>query len=227
MTSAGPEIAARVRAGEKVALVTDAGMPGISDPGEALVALFIDEELPFEVIPGVTAFSTALVGSGLSTSQFVFEGFLSRDKRQKRKHVTRLKDEWRTLIFYEAPHRLKETLGILNDILGPRKAVVARELTKRYEEYRRGSLQELHTYYSEHAAKGEMVVLIEGISQEAHQALIEEAQIGYPEDLYEHYRTLCEAGMDSKAAMKRVAVIRGVKRSEVYAAIVAEKESKL
>jgi 16S rRNA (cytidine1402-2'-O)-methyltransferase len=225
METAGPEIVRRVREGETVALVTDAGMPGISDPGEQLVALFIEEGLPFEVIPGVTAFTTALVGSGLKTGQFVFEGFLSRDKRQKKKHVERLKNEWRTLIFYEAPHRLKETLNILNTVLGgDRQAVVARELTKRYEEYRRDSLSELYAYYSEQPPKGEIVLLVEGISQEQLSAE-QEAAPDIPENLYDHYELLCRQGLDGKAAMKQVASARGIKKSEVYAAVLAHKTS--
>ena len=158
MVPAGKEIMEKLKRGEQIALVTDAGMPGISDPGEALVKLCIENELDFEIIPGVTAFTTALVGSGLDTSRFVFEAFLSRDKKQKRALLEKIKKETRTILFYESPHRLKETLKVMQEVFGDRKLVLARELTKKFEEYRRGTIQSILTYYETHDVKGEIEI---------------------------------------------------------------------
>ncbi|MBM7561221.1 16S rRNA (cytidine(1402)-2'-O)-methyltransferase [Fusibacter tunisiensis] len=209
---AGPEIIEKALSGQKIALVTDAGMPGISDPGEDLVLLCIEKNVPFEIVPGVTAFSTALVGSGFSTAQFVFEGFLSRDKRQKKKHIERLKFEQRTLIFYESPHRLKETLKLLLEGMGNRNAVVARELTKRYETFRRGLLSELIDFYEGETIKGEIVLLLEGNSENE-----EKTESNYTElSVQERYDMLLAEGMDRKSAMKTVAAERHLKKTEVY-----------
>ena len=208
---AGNEIISKVQMGEKVALVTDAGMPGISDPGENLVVKCIESDTPFEIIPGVTAFSMALVGSGFSTGQFVFEGFLSRDKRQKRKHIERLKFEGRTLLFYESPHRLKETLKLLYEGLGDRKAVVARELTKKFETFQRGSLSELMTFYDSETVKGEIVIVLEGSSNDT-EPVLDFSEV----PIKERYESLVESGLDNKEAMKMIAKERNMKKSDVY-----------
>ncbi len=208
---AGNEIISKVQKGEKVALITDAGMPGISDPGENLVVKCIESDTPFEIIPGVTAFSMALVGSGFSTGQFVFEGFLSRDKRQKRKHIERLKYERRTLLFYESPHRLKETLRLLFEGLGDRKAVVARELTKKFETFQRGNLSELMEFYDSGTIKGEIVIVLEGSETDA-EPVVDFSEI----PIKERYESLMEGGLDNKEAMKVIAKERNMKKSDVY-----------
>lgn len=208
---AGNEIISKVQMGEKVALVTDAGMPGISDPGENLVIKCIETDTPFEIIPGVTAFSMALVGSGFSTGQFAFEGFLSRDKRQKRKHIERLKYERRTLLFYESPHRLKETLRLLFEGLGDRNAVVARELTKKFETFQRGTLTELMAFYDSETVKGEIVIVLEGGKNEPEPA-VDFSEV----PIKERYKSLVDGGMDNMEAMKTIAKERNMKKTDVY-----------
>ncbi|MDH8678467.1 16S rRNA (cytidine(1402)-2'-O)-methyltransferase [Fusibacter bizertensis] len=213
---AGPEIINKLKQGEQIVLVTDAGMPGISDPGEALVKLCIEHEVPFEVVPGVTAFSMALVGSGLSTERFVFEGFLSRDKKQKKVVLERIKKDTRTLIFYESPHRFKETIKVIFDIFGDRNAVVARELTKRYEEFNRAKLSDLITYYETHDIRGEIVLIIEGYVETEEDLQTYDKS----ETIKSHVLRYMDSGVDKKDAMKRVAVERGIKKTEVYAALI-------
>ncbi|GAB6107539.1 16S rRNA (cytidine(1402)-2'-O)-methyltransferase [Fusibacter bizertensis] len=213
---AGKEIIEKLKKGEQIALVTDAGMPGISDPGEALVKLCLENDMPFEVIPGVTAFSMALVGSGLSTERFVFEGFLSRDKKQKKAVLEKIKKDTRTLIFYESPHRFKETIKIILDIFGDRRAVVARELTKRFEEFNRANLSELIQYYDSHEIRGEIVLLIEGYVETAEDLQTFDQE----ETVTDHVQRYIISGMDKKEAMKKVAVERGLKKSEVYALLI-------
>lgn len=213
---AGKEIIEKLKKGEQIALVTDAGMPGISDPGEALVKLCLENDMPFEVIPGVTAFSMALVGSGLSTERFVFEGFLSRDKKQKKAILEKIKKDTRTLIFYESPHRFKETIKIILDIFGDRRAVVARELTKRFEEFNRAKLSELIQYYDSHEIRGEIVLLIEGYVETAEDLQTFDQE----ETVTDHVQRYILSGMDKKEAMKKVAVERGMKKSEVYALLI-------
>lgn len=212
---AGYEIVEKVKSGQTVGLITDAGMPGISDPGEDLVKLCIETGTSFEIMPGVTAFSMALVGSGLSAGQFVFEGFLSRDKRQRKKHIERLKSEHRTLIFYESPHRLKETLKLLYEGMGERRAVVARELTKKFETFNRSSLSELIRYYDDETIKGEIVLIVEGgkdVNEES-EALFLHLTV------QERYEMLLEEGIDRKEAMKLIAKERNLKKTDVYGII--------
>ena len=209
---AGKDILDKVAKGEQIALVTDAGMPGISDPGEALVKLFIENEIAFEIIPGVTAFTTALVGSGMNTSRFVFEGFLSRDKKQKKALLEKIKKETRTIIFYESPHRLKDTLKAILEILGDRNLVLARELTKKYEEFHRGTVQSIYTYYLENEIRGEIVLIIEGYEENELDKIVYDPS----ESVKEHVERLMLFGMDKKEAMREVAGERHMKKSEVY-----------
>lgn len=218
LITAGLEIIEKIKSGQQVGLISDAGMPGISDPGENIIKLCIENELDFEVIPGVTAFTTALVGSGLDTSRFVFEGFLSRDKRQKKKMLERLKKETRTLLFYESPHRLKDTLKHLLEIFGDRKMVVARELTKKFETYQRGSISELIRFYAETEVKGEIVLVIEGYEETDADRITYDPE----ESVIEHVRRYMEEGNPRKDALKRVAVERNMKKSEVYALLIDE-----
>lgn len=218
MVPAGKEIVEKLKRGEQIALVTDAGMPGISDPGEALVKLCIENELDFEVIPGVTAFTTALVGSGLDTSRFVFEAFLSRDKKQKRALLEKIKKETRTILFYESPHRLKETLKVMLEVLGDRKLVLARELTKKFEEYRRGTIESILTYYETHEIKGEIVLVVEGYQETESDLIVYNPQ----ESVKEHVNRLIVDGIDKKEAMKIVATERKIKKTEVYAVLIED-----
>ena len=216
--TAGLEIIDKIKNGQRVGLVSDAGMPGISDPGESIIKLCIDNALDFEVIPGVTAFTTALVGSGLDTSRFVFEGFLSRDKRQKKKMLERLKKETRTMLFYESPHRLKDTLKHMLEIFGDRKMVVARELTKKFETYQRGTVSELIGFYAETEVKGEIVLIIEGYIETDADRIVFNPE----ESVVDHVRRYMEEGTIRKDAMKRVAIERNMKKSEVYAMLIDE-----
>lgn len=213
---AGKEIIEKLKRGDVVALITDAGMPGISDPGEALVKLCIMNNLEFEVIPGVTAFTTALVGSGLDTSRFVFEGFLSRDKRQKKALLEKIKKETRTILFYESPHRLKETLKILHDVFGNRNMVVARELTKKFEEYQRGTVQSLMELFENREIKGEIVLIVEGYVETEADLRVYDVN----ETVKAHVERLISEGLDKKDAMKIVAQERKIKKSEVYAVLI-------
>jgi len=216
MVQAGRDIVEKLKKGERIALVTDAGMPGISDPGEALVKLCIENELDFEVIPGVTAFSMALVGSGLDTSRFVFEAFLSRDKKQKRALLEKIKKETRTILFYESPHRLKETLKVMAEVFGDRKLVLARELTKKFEEFRRGSIQSILTYYETHEIKGEIVLVVEGYKETESDLIVYNPD----ESVKDHVKRLIAEGIDKKEAMKIVAGERKIKKTEVYAVLI-------
>jgi 16S rRNA (cytidine1402-2'-O)-methyltransferase len=201
-------IADMIRNGQKVALVTDAGMPGISDPGEDLVKLCIEESLPFEVLPGPSAFVNALVASGLSSRRFVFEGFLDKKKKERNLAFGRIENETRTIIVYEAPHRIKKTLIELQKILGERKCVLCRELTKRYEEHLRGTSEYLLNYYESLDPRGEYVIVIEGKTEEVKE---------FTDEMIEIRLNKClERGMKKKEAVKFVAEETGVSRNRIY-----------
>jgi len=218
--TAGPRLIERLLGGDDVALVTDAGMPAISDPGEDLVRSAIEAGIPVVPVPGPTAFVTALVASGLPTRRFVFEGFLPHKGRERREALERLKAEERTVILYEAPHRLRETLQDLRAALGDRRAVACRELTKLYEEYVRGMLSELIVHFEAHEPRGEFVLILDGASPEA-----PEAEAG-PADARSLARAVAELeaqGMDRKAAMKEVAQRLGLRKRAVYQALLEAK----
>ncbi|MFZ5968640.1 MAG: 16S rRNA (cytidine(1402)-2'-O)-methyltransferase [Bacillota bacterium] len=210
----GKLLVEKLLAGEKIAIVTDAGMPGISDPGSDLVRACIQEGIEVEVLPGPTAFVTALVASGLPTEKFSFEGFLDRDKKLRKKRLKEIAVEDRTLIFYEAPHRLITALEDMIEVLGNRKAVAAKELTKLHEKFIRGSLEELIQDFKEKEPKGEFIVLVEGAAPEAREKSEEERwrhlSIG------EHILMYIEEGLDKKEATKKVAKDRGLSKREVY-----------
>ncbi len=159
-----PILIEHLKAGKSVAVVSDAGTPGISDPGYYLVQLAIQENIEVVPIPGASAFLSALVVSGLPTDRFAFEGFLPAKPGKRRKRLERLQEEERTLIFYESPHRFAKTLDDISEILGQRKIVVARELTKKFEEILRSTPEEIKGYLGERKIKGELVILIEGKS---------------------------------------------------------------
>lgn len=160
--SAGPKLIERMKNGETIALVSDAGMPGISDPGADLILLCIEEGIHFEVLPGPTALINALVASGLSTEGFMFIGFLERHKHDAQKFLKRIKAIDRTLIFYEAPHRLIHTLECMHDVLGDRRIVISKELTKRYEQHLRCRISEALIHLEKDPPRGEYVLVVEG-----------------------------------------------------------------
>jgi 16S rRNA (cytidine1402-2'-O)-methyltransferase len=206
--------------GKNIALVTDAGTPGISDPGEELVRQCVEAGIAVSSLPGPAACITALTMSGLPTRRFAFEAFLPREKKEREKILSELANETRTMILYEAPHHLLATLRELYAVLGNRKIVICRELTKRYEEGKQGDLESMIAFYETEEAKGEFVLVIEGksfseIEQEA-RAQWEEMSI---EAHLSHYM---EQGMDKKEAMKKVAKDRGISKREVYAAVVKD-----
>lgn len=198
--------------GKSIALVSDAGMPGISDPGEDLVALCVENGIQIEVLPGATAAILALIISGIKTEKFSFEGFLDRDKKKRKERLSQIKNDDRTLIFYEAPHRLINTLEDLIKILGNRNAAVARELTKRYEEVIRGSLQEIADHFNLHEPKGEIVIICDGASEVFNY----QEQFNNEVSVKQHLLQMMEKGLDKKDAVKEVAKLRGIPKREVY-----------
>lgn len=197
--------------GENIAVISDAGMPGISDPGEEVIRQAIENNIEIEVLPGATAFVTALVGSGLNTYKFVFEGFLDRDKKVRREQLEEVKEEKRTLIFYESPHRLKDTLKDMLKILGNRKMSVNRELTKKYQEIIREDMETVINIFNEREIKGEFVLIVDGFKGEktTHNTY---------EDLNEreYVLKLIEEGMNKKDAIKVVCKDRKLKKDIVY-----------
>ncbi|MDD2212481.1 MAG: 16S rRNA (cytidine(1402)-2'-O)-methyltransferase [Clostridia bacterium] len=208
-SSKGPWLVERLAAGQNVALVSDAGMPGISDPGEDLVKECLQKEIPLTVIPGPSAVLTALVASGLDSTGFVFAGFFPRLKKEKKKIFAELQDEKRTLIFYESPYRLQKTLLEIKEAWGDRQGCVARELTKVFEEYQRGALSELIAYWQNHPVKGEITLLIEGASAEKGNCVT-------PEEMAACYAELINKGFQKKEAIKETARLLGVPKREVY-----------
>ncbi len=218
--SAGPGIIQRLETGEDVALVTDAGMPGISDPGEDLVRLAVAAGVAVVPVPGPTAFTAALVGSGLPTARFVFEGFLPNKGKERRAALERLKSEQRTVLLYEAPHRVLDTLADLADALGERPMAACRELTKLHEEFRRGTPAELLAHFKERAPRGEFVLVIQGAPEEAR--VIDPADLT-PQALAAAVNELERAGADRKAAMKEVALRYGLGKRDVYQALLKMK----
>lgn len=208
------DIIKRLQDGENIAIVTDAGTPGISDPGSVIVSKCIGEGIEFEVLPGATAITTALVNSGLDTTKFLFRGFLPRENKERKPIIEELKDRKETLIFYEAPHRLLDTLEFLKDNLGNRKVAICRELTKLHEEILRFTLEESIEYYKEKSARGEYVLVVEGKTQEE----IEQEEKTKWENLTvkDHIKKYIEDGMSKKEAVKQVAKDRNMSKSEIY-----------
>ncbi len=203
--------------GKNIALVSDAGSPGISDPGEDLVKLAIENEIRITMIPGPVAAVTGLVISGLSTGRFVFEGFLPMNKRTRQDRLKQLKDETRTIIFYEAPHKLSYTLKDIYNAWGNRRIALARELTKRYEEIIRCSLFEAMERFQNESPKGEFVLIIEGQNE---NILIENDRNQYSDvSIEEHVQRYVEDGWEKKEAIKKVADDRGITKRDVYNAV--------
>lgn len=204
----GPKIVQRLMCGEDCALVTDAGMPAISDPGEGLVDLCVKSGIRVVCIPGPCAAVSALALSGLPTGRFTFEGFLSANKKQRREQLDELKAEKRTMIFYEAPHKLKTTLKDMLAVWGDREISISRELTKLHEETVRTTLAAACQYYEENEPKGEFVLVIRGAEETEHVISMEEAL-----DLV---RALQADGKSLKDAVKRIASDHGLSKNELY-----------
>lgn len=211
----GKVLIERLLAGENIALITDAGTPGISDPGEELVRMCYDAGVTVTSLPGASACVTALTLSGLSTRRFAFEAFLPTDKKEREEVLKELKKETRTIILYEAPHRLLKTLNLLKDWLGEtRRLTVCRELTKKYETAFLTTLQEACEYYEENMPKGECVLVIEGRSREE---MAQEEQRKWEElTIEEHMQIYLSKNVDKKEAMKKVAKDRGISKRDVY-----------
>jgi 16S rRNA (cytidine1402-2'-O)-methyltransferase len=154
------ELVGRLKAGESVALITDAGMPGLSDPGARLIRRCIEENLPFTIVPGVSAITTALVGSGFAMEHFCYRGFLPVKSGQRARELTTAAEREETTIFFESPYRINKTLAACGEVMPERQLCVARELTKKFEEFRRGTASELLAHFESHPAKGEITLLI-------------------------------------------------------------------
>ncbi|MDU6984698.1 MAG: 16S rRNA (cytidine(1402)-2'-O)-methyltransferase [Terrisporobacter othiniensis] len=197
--------------GENIALISDAGMPGISDPGEDLIKLAIEHNIEIDVLPGATAFVVALVGSGMNTHKFAFEGFLDRDKKLRRSRLEEVKEEERTMIFYESPHRLKDTLKDMLKVFGNREISVNRELTKKYQEVIREDIETVINLFNEKDVKGEFVLIVDGFKGE--KTLANDYS-----DLNEreYVEALLEDGMSKKDAIKVVCKERKLKKDVVY-----------
>lgn len=216
----GQYLVKRLLEGENIALITDAGMPGISDPGEELVRMCRDAGVPVTAVPGACACVTALVISGRPTRRFCFESFLPTDKKERRAVLEELKTETRTSIIYEAPHRLAKTLQELLNELGDRKITVCKELTKKHETGFETTLKEAVPYYEQNEPRGEYVLVLEGCSR---QQMEQEAQDAWKEmSLGDHMKLYEEQGMNRKDAMKQVAKDRGVGKREIYQALLEE-----
>ena len=207
-------LVAQMQAGKNIALITDAGTPAISDPGEVLVQKCQEAGITVTSLPGAAACITALTLSGLSTRRFCFEGFLSADKKERKAVLEDLKEESRTMILYEAPHHLKGTLKELYSALGNRKITLCRELTKKFETIFPTTLEDALEYYESNDPRGEYVLVIEGKS---HQQKEEEKQASFSEmSIEDHMKIYEDKGVDRKEAMKLVAKERGISKRDVY-----------
>ena len=211
----GRKLVEKLLEGQNIALITDAGTPGISDPGEELVQMCYEAGVPVTSLPGAVACVTALTLSGMSTRRFAFEAFLPTDKKEREAVLQEMESETRTIVMYEAPHRLVKTLKLLAEHLGSeRKITVCRELTKRHETAFRSTIAEASAYYEVNDPKGECVLVIEGRSREEMRM---EAQARWEEmSVEEHMEHYLSQGIGKKDAMKRVAKDRGVPKREIY-----------
>lgn len=208
------ELIAKMREGKNIALITDAGTPAISDPGEVLVRMCNDAGIRVTSLPGPCACITALTLSGMSSRRFCFEGFLPPDKKERTRVLSQLQDERRTIIIYEAPHHLKATLEILYETLSDRKIAICKELTKKHEKCVQMSLSEALSYYESNEPRGEYVLVIEGRSEDDFAR--EERQKWESMTLEEHMALYEGQGFDKKECMKRVAKDRGLSKRDVY-----------
>lgn len=206
----GEKLVEKLLTGQSIAVVSDAGMPGISDPGAELVQLALKNDITVVPVPGASAGITALVASGLPSARFVFEGFLPTNKKGRRRQLDKLTTETRTLLFYEGPHRLLDTLTDMHTIFGNREAVAARELTKKHEQIVRGSLAELIAHFKATPPRGEFTLVVAGSDQSVQQDQWADLPI------IDHVSDLMAEGIDKKEAIKQVAKLRGISKREVY-----------
>ncbi|MCL2574208.1 MAG: 16S rRNA (cytidine(1402)-2'-O)-methyltransferase [Defluviitaleaceae bacterium] len=206
-TTKSKQLTDKLLGGTNIALVSDSGMPSISDPGHELIELCHELDIPVTICPGASAGISALVLSGMDTGKYAFEGFLPREKKKRSAVLVNLAKEQRTTVIYEAPHRLSSALKELYDNLGDRQIAVVREITKKFEEVRRGSLSEMVIHYSEHPPRGEFVLIIEGSEPVAKN---------YPDDIMFHVEHYLKMGYSEMDAMKKAAKDRGVSKSEIY-----------
>lgn len=213
---AGLKIVDDLKKGMKIGLISDAGMPCINDPGYELVLLCLEEDIPVIPLPGANAALTSLISSGLPTGSFLYIGFLSRQKKEKKKQLEPLKGQQSTVIIYESPHRLKETLQVILEVLGDRKIVLCRELTKKFEEFLRGSVSDALDWSTNEEVRGEFVIILEGASDEEVKSLEEcwweTLTINEHVDWY-----INERNEKSKEAIKLVAKDRSLNKRDVYA----------
>ena len=211
----GPRLIAWLEEGNDLACVSDAGLPGVADPGARLAADAVAAGIRVVPLPGANAALSALIASGLDTERFSFVGFLPRTKEKRRERLSEISGREDTLIFYEAPHRLAETMKAILDALGDRPAAIARELTKKFEEFRRGRLSELLAWCGETPPRGEFVLVVGGAEEKT------EAVPAAPEDAVELARTLAARGMAKKEAIREAARRTGLSRRDVYQAVLA------
>lgn len=211
------QLVEKLREGKNIALITDAGTPGISDPGEELVRICMEEGIPVTSLPGPAACVTALTMSGQATRRFAFEAFLPREKKERAAILEELKDETRTIVLYEAPHHLRQTLEELHQTLGNREITVCKELTKRYENATKTTLEDVLQYYKENEPRGEYVLVVAGKSRE--ELVVEQQQEWEKLTLEEHMAHYEKKGIDRKEAMKLVAKDRGISKRDVYRAL--------
>ncbi len=214
------QLVEKMREGKNIALITDAGTPGISDPGEDLVRICYEEGIEVTSLPGAAACITALTMSGLPTRRFAFEAFLPRDKKERAEVLKEMENDTRTLIVYEAPHHLVKTLKELLNALGNRKITVCRELTKKFEEKRLSTIEDSIAYFEENEPRGEFVLVIEGKSRE--EIRLEEQKSWEEMTLEEHMAIYENQGMSRKDAMKAVAKDRGISKRDVYNSLLKE-----
>ena len=213
------ELLDALSSGKNIALITDAGTPGISDPGEELVAMAFEQGFEVVPIPGACAFVNAAISSAQSVRRIAFEAFLPKDKKERQRIMSELKDETRTIVIYEAPHHLKKTLTELSEVLGgSRSLTLVRELTKKFEEKRKTTFDEALSFFEDNDPRGEYVLVIEGKSKEEQRAEQTEqfSELSIEEHVL-HY--INEEGMDKKSAMKAAAKDRGVSKRDIYAAL--------
>jgi 16S rRNA (cytidine1402-2'-O)-methyltransferase len=215
--SSGEKLIHKIKEGMKIALVSDAGMPAISDPGYELVLAAINEKVTVVPLPGANAALPALIASGLICQPFYFYGFLNRSKKEKKTELESLKKQTGTLIFYESPHRLKETLMSMYDVLGNRKIAICRELTKKFEEFIRGTLEEIIEWANQDEIRGEFCLIVEG----ADENKLKQEEMNWWETLsieehVNHYISVKQ--IPSKEAIKQTAMDRGISKREVYQA---------
>lgn len=218
-SSKGDYIINKLLDGENIALVSDAGTPGISDPGEELIYMAAEENITVVPVPGAVAAISGLIVSGLPTGRFVFEGFLPMNKRARKERLEQLNGEPRTMVFYEAPHKLTYTLNDMYKAFGDRKITLARELTKKFEQVIRTRLKEVQSLYAEESPKGEFVLVVEGAGQRKQASAADWEELS----VEQHVKLYIELGLTQKEAMKKAGQDRNLSKREIYKEILKEK----